>query len=204
ARTSGRGQVVDAAMVDGAAILATMFSGFLAAGQWSETRGVNTLDSGAPWYDTYETSDGKHVAVGAIEAKFYDELLERLGLDPAVLPRQHDRSGWPVLRERFAAAFRTRTRDDWGSVFEGSDACVAPVLSFTESRLHPHVVARGGSVEISGVAQPAPAPRFGRTPGEVRGAPPERGAGGHDALRDWGFAAEPIDELRRLGVGFAG
>jgi alpha-methylacyl-CoA racemase len=202
ARTSGRGQVVDAAMVDGAALLATMFSGFLASGQWSETRGANWLDSGAPWYDTYATSDGKHVAIGAIEPQFYAELLLRLGLDATTLPTQHDRAGWPALRRLFAERFATRTRDQWCAAFDGSDACFAPVLSFSESRRHPHVAARAGSIDPGGVAQPAPAPRFGRTPGGVERPPPERGAGGADALRDWGFDDDGVDALHRLGVAF--
>ncbi|MGZ5133000.1 MAG: CaiB/BaiF CoA transferase family protein [Caldimonas sp.] len=203
ARASGRGQVVDAAMVDGAAILATMFSGMLASGQWSEARGENILDSGAPWYDCYRTGDGKYVAIGAIEPKFYAELLARLGLDAATLPAQHDRAGWPVLRERFAATFAGRTRDEWCAAFDGSDACFAPVLTFSESRRHPQVVARAGSIELGGVAQPAPAPRFTRTPGAARRPPPERGDGGAAALADWGFAPAEIDELAALGLGFA-
>jgi alpha-methylacyl-CoA racemase len=202
ARTSGRGQVVDAAMVDGASLLATMFAGMLAAGRWSEGRGENVLDSGAPWYDTYETSDGKYVAIGAIEPKFYAELLARLDLDAAALPAQHDRSGWPLLRQRFAERFASRTRDEWCAAFEGSDACFAPVLTFTESRHDAHRVARHGTIELGGIAQPAPAPRFGRTPGAASRPPPERGAGGDAALRDWGFAPAAIDELEGLGVGF--
>jgi len=203
ARSSGRGQVVDAAMVDGASLLSTMFSGMLAAGSWREERGSNFLDTGAPWYDCYRTSDGQFVSVGAIEPKFYAELLTRLGLDPAALPKQHDRAGWPLLRERFATAFADRSRDEWCAAFEGSDACFAPVLSFTESRRHPHVAARGGAIELAGIAQPAPAPRFDRTPGAARRPPPERGEGGAAALADWGFDAAAIADLSRLGVGFA-
>jgi alpha-methylacyl-CoA racemase len=202
ARASGRGQVVDAAMIDGASLLATMFAGMLAAGRWNERRGDNVLDSGAPWYDAYATRDGKHVAVGAIEPKFYAELLERLGLDVAALPAQFDRAGWPLLRQRFAERFASRTRDEWCAAFEGSDACFAPVLTFTESRLDAHCLARGGTIEIGGIAQPAPAPRFARTPGATRRPPPERGAGGHSALQDWGFAPAAIEELAGLGVGF--
>ena len=202
ARASGHGQVVDAAMIDGASLLATMFSGMLAAGQWSETRGVNVLDSGAPWYDTYATQDGKYVAIGAIEAKFYAELLARLDLDAAALPSQHDRAGWPVLREQFARGFASRTRDEWCTAFEGSDACFAPVLTFTESRHDAHSRARNGTIEVGGILQPAPAPRFDRTPGAARRPPPERGAGGRDALHDWGYAPAAIDELIGLGVGF--
>jgi alpha-methylacyl-CoA racemase len=201
---SGRGQVVDAGMVEGAAVLAAMFSGMLHEGSWTETRGDNALDSGAPWYDTYETSDGRHVAIGAIEAKFYAALLERLGLAAERLPAQHDRAGWPELRRRFAAAFRSKTRDEWCRVFEGSDACFAPVLTFSEARTHPHNVARRAHVSVGGVEQPAPAPRFAGTPGAVRRPPPERGALGREALADWGFARAEIDRLASLGVGFAG
>ncbi|MDQ6638413.1 MAG: CoA transferase [Pseudomonadota bacterium] len=202
ARTSGRGQVVDAAMVDGAALLATMFAGLVASGQWRDgARGVNVLDSGAPWYDTYETSDGKHIAIGAIEAKFYVELLDRLGLDPSLAASQHDRETWPALRERFAACFGQRSRAEWVAAFEGSDACFAPVLSFAESRDHPHVATRAGSVEIGGIVQPAPAPRFARTPGAATRPPPERGSGGSAALQSWGFDVAAIDALRELGVG---
>src|SRR5690242_14832609 len=147
ARTSGRGQVVDAAMVDGAALLAAMFSGFMASGIWRDERGTNILDSGAPWYDTYETREGRHVAVGAIEAKFYAELLARLDLDAALAKTQHDRTTWPALRETLAARFRERTRDEWAAVFADADACVAPVLTFAESRAHPQIVARGGAIE---------------------------------------------------------
>jgi alpha-methylacyl-CoA racemase len=203
ARRTGKGQVVDAAMVEGSSVLAAMFAGMLHEGKWTEARAANALDSGAPWYDTYETGDGKFVAIGAIEAKFYAELLERLGLADAGLPAQHDRKGWPELRRRFAAAFRSKTRDQWCRVFDGSDACFAPVLAFSEARTHPHNVARGGHVTVGGVAQPAPAPRFSRTPGGIRRAPPERGALGREALADWGFADAEIDRLASLGLGFA-
>jgi len=199
ARASGRGQVVDAAMVDGAALLAAMFSGFLASGIWRETRGTNILDAGAPWYDTYETRDGKHVAVGAIEAKFYAELLARLGLDGSLAATQHDRRTWPALRAALAKRFGEKTRDEWSAVFAGVDACVAPVLTFAESRAHPQVVARGGAIEIGGVAQPAPAPRFARTPGAATRPPPERGSGGAEALADWGFAADEVALLCGTG-----
>lgn len=202
ARRSGRGQVVDAAMLEGASLLTTMFWGMQAARQWSDARGENVLDSGAPWYDSYETSDGRFVAIGAIETKFYAELLERLGLAGEALPAQHDRAGWPALRRHFAQAFLAKTRDEWCRVFEGSDACFAPVLTFAEAARHPHALARNAHVEVGGVRQPAPAPRFSRTPGAVRGAPPERGAGGRDALADWGFRAEEIDALAAQGLGF--
>ncbi|MCX7961344.1 MAG: CoA transferase [Burkholderiales bacterium] len=201
AQRSGRGQVVDAAMVEGAALLATMFFGMTAAGRWREVRGENALDSGAPWYDVYETRDGKHVAIGAIEPKFYAELLERLGLSDEPLPAQHDRAGWPRLRARFAEVFRAKTRDEWCARFEGSDACFAPVLSFSEARAHPHNVARETFVGVGGVPQPAPAPRFSRTPGAIRRPPPERGEGGGAALADWGFSAQEIARLRACGLG---
>lgn len=201
ARRSGKGQVVDAAMVEGASLLAAMFSGFLAAGRWSEVRGANILDTGAPWYDAYETRDAKYVAIGAIEPKFYADLLERLGLSD--LPEQNDRSRWPELRRRFAQAFKSKTRKEWCAVFEGSDACFAPVLTFGEARAHPHNVARAGFVKVGGVDQPAPAPRFSRTPGAVRAAPPERGEGGGAALADWGFGEAEVARLRSLGLGFS-
>jgi alpha-methylacyl-CoA racemase len=197
---SGCGQVVDAAMVDGAALLAAMFSGFLAAGRWSEERGANILDTGAPWYDVYQTKDGKYVAVGAIEAKFFSELLSRLGLGD--VPPQNDRAGWPQMRQRFAETFRTRTRDEWCRVFEGADACFAPVLNWSEARADPHNAFRKTFVRVGDVEQPAPAPRFTRTPGAVRRPPPERGAGGAAALAEWGFDAAAISELRRLGANF--
>jgi alpha-methylacyl-CoA racemase len=201
AQKSGQGQVVDAAMVEGASLLAAMFSGFLAAGRWTEERGVNLLDTGAPWYDTYETKDGKHVAIGAIEAKFYEELVQRLGLKD--LPPQNERARWPEMRAAFAQRFREKTRDEWVTVFEGSDACFAPVLSFSEARVHPHNVARGGYVTNARVEQPAPAPRFSATPAAVRREPPERGGGGREALADWGFSEGDVARLDGAGLGFS-
>jgi alpha-methylacyl-CoA racemase len=203
ARRSGRGQVVDAAMVDGASLLSAMFFGLAAAGRWSETRGDNLLDGGAPWYDTYETRDGRHLAVGAIEPKFYAALLERLGLDGATLPVQYDRAGWPALRARFAETFRTRTRDEWMDVFHDSDACVAPVLTFGEAVKHPHAVARSAHVDVGGVLQPAPAPRFSRSAPETPTPPPARGENGRAALADWGFSTSEIERFRRDGIGCA-
>ncbi len=195
---SGRGQVVDAAMVEGASLLAAMFSGFLATGDWSEERGSNILDTGAPWYNVYETKDGKYVSIGAIEARFYEELLKRLNLKDLA---QNDRAGWPEMKKLFTEKFKTKTRDDWCRVFEGSDACFAPVLSFTESRRDPHNRARKSFVATGGVEQPAPAPRFSRTPAAVRQAPPERGAGGAQALRDWGFDQNDVERLQSRGLG---
>ena len=200
ASRSGRGQVVDAAMVDGAALLAAMFAGFLAAGGWSEERGANTLDSGAPWYDVYQTADGKYVAIGAIEDKFFAELCQRLQLSD--LPAQHDRARWPEMRGRFAEAFKRKTRDEWCRAFEGSDACFAPVLSWSEARTHEHSRARTAYAELAKVPQPAPAPRFSRTAPTLRRAAPERGEGGREALGEWGFGEGEIAKLRTLGIGF--
>ncbi|NDU77893.1 CoA transferase, partial [Actinomadura sp. DSM 109109] len=156
-RASGRGQVVDAAIVDGTAHLSTFIHGFLAGGIWEDRRGVNMLDTGAPWYDVYETADGRHMAVGAIEPQFYAEFLRRLGVDGEDLPDQYDRERWPALRERFAAAFRTKTRDEWTEVFVPSDACAAPVLSLTEAAEHPYNTSRDVFPELAGHRQPAPA-----------------------------------------------
>ena len=203
ARASGKGQVVDAAMVEGASLLSTMFWGMQAGGRWSDTRGENVLDTGAPWYDVYETRDHQFVAVGAIEPKFYAELLVRLNLAHETLPGQHERAHWPALRQRFAQAFAAKTRDEWCAIFERSDACVVPVLTFTEAKNHPHSVARRSHVAVGGVDQPAPAPRFSRTPGAVLDGPPERGARGAQALADWGFSDPEIERLRTQGVGFA-
>jgi len=198
AQRSGRGQVIDAAMVDGAALLAAMFSGFLAAGAWSEERGVNILDTGAPWYDVYETADGKYVAIGAIEDKFFAELLSRLGLKD--LSAQHDRSGWPEMRALFQRTFKARTRAEWERVFEGSDACFAPVLNWSDARDHAHSRSRNAYVEVASVRQPAPAPRFSRTGAAVPQPPPQRGQGGRAALHDWGFDASQVKRLESLGL----
>jgi alpha-methylacyl-CoA racemase len=200
ASRSGRGQVIDAAMVDGAALLAAMFAGFLAAGGWSEERGANILDSGAPWYDVYETADQKYVAIGSIEEKFFAELATRLELRD--LPPQHDRARWPEMRQRFVDTFKSKTRDDWCRVFARSDACFAPVLSWSEARADPHARARAAYEELAAVPQPAPAPRFSRTRPELRRAPPERGEGGAEALGEWGFSAAELRDLRALGIGF--
>jgi len=199
ARRSGKGQVVDAAMIDGTALLAAMFSGFLAAGTWSEARGENILDTGAPWYDVYQTSDGKYVSIGAIEGRFYEELLERLELKD--LPAQYDRARWPEMKSAFERAFKARTRDEWCRVFEGSDACFAPVLSWSEARRHEHNRSRNAYLSVGGVEQPAPAPRYSRTPAAVRAAPPERGQGGRQALSEWGFSEEQVRSLQSRGLG---
>lgn len=187
ARTTGRGQVVDAAIVDGTAHLTTMFAGLLAGGAWQPERGRNLLDGGAPFYDVYATADGGHMAVGALEPQFYAELLRLLGLADADLPAQHDVAGWPVLRERFAKVFAEGTRDEWTKLFDGTDACVAPVLSLAEAQRHPHLVARATFEEHSDVRQPAVAPRLSRTPGAIGGSPPVPGADTEAVLTEWGL-----------------
>ncbi len=183
---SGTGQVVDAAMVDGVSALAQMFWSLRACGLWSDQRGSNLLDSGAPFYDTYACADGRYVAVGALEPQFYAALLEGLGLTEADLPGQLDPAGWPVLRQRFTDAFASRSRDEWGAVFEGTDACVAPVLSFAEVPAHPHIAARGTVITLGGVPQAAPAPRFSRTCPDQPAPPPKPGADTAAVLADWG------------------
>ncbi|WP_018657944.1 CaiB/BaiF CoA transferase family protein [Actinomadura flavalba] len=186
-KVSGRGQVVDAAIVDGTAHLSTFIHGFMAGGLWQDERGVNMLDTGAPWYDVYETADGGHVAVGAIEPQFYAALLKGLGLDGADLPGQHDRDRWGELRDRFAATFKERTRDEWAQVFLPGDACVAPVLSLREAAEHPYNTERDVFVEREGHRQPAPAPRFSRTPGDTDGRPVLPGGQTRAILDDLGF-----------------
>jgi len=173
ARASGRGQVVDAAMVDGASLLMQMTWALHGQGQWADARETNLLDGGTPYYDTYTCADGRYVAVGPLEPRFYAQLLDGLGLDPATLPAQHDVSGYPVLRERFTAAFATRTRDEWVAVFAGTEACVTPVLALGEVAEHPHLKARGTVVAPDGVPQAAPAPRFSHTPTTLPGPPAE-------------------------------
>ncbi|KLL11170.1 MULTISPECIES: CaiB/BaiF CoA-transferase family protein [Protofrankia] len=197
AARSGRGQVVDAAIVDGAASLTAMVYGLLAAGQWRDERGVNLLDTGRPWYDVYRTADDNWVAVGPLEPKFYAQFMTLLGLAPDEAERA-DPAAWPALRERIAAAFAQRTRDEWAKVFEGTDACVAPVLNLTEAAGHPHLAARGTFIEVDGVRQPAPAPRFSRTPPAVPGPPARPGAHTRQALTDWGV--RDVDALLASGA----
>lgn len=203
ARSSGKGQIIDAAMVEGASLLAASFSGMLATQSWNEERGTNILDTGAPWYDVYETADGHYVSIGAIEARFYDELLVRLNLAGEALPGQHDRAGWPILRNRFAEIFKSKTREQWVNTFSGSDACFAPVLTFTEARRDPHNIARSAFTTVGGVEQPSPAPKFSRTPPDVPREPPDRGEGGGQALLDWGFSVAELETLRSQGLQFS-
>ncbi|MFB7930024.1 CaiB/BaiF CoA transferase family protein [Streptomyces sp. NPDC056039] len=184
ARASGTGQVVDAAIVDGTAHLATMIHGMLAAGGWQDRRGANLLDGGCPYYGTYETADGLHMAVGALEPQFYAEFLTLLGVEDQAAARK-DLTRWGELRDQIAVRFKTRTRDEWTAVFEGSDACVAPVLSLREAPHHPHLAARGTFTDHGGITQPAPAPRFSATPTSVRTGPARPGADTADVARDW-------------------
>jgi alpha-methylacyl-CoA racemase len=197
AARSGKGQVVDAAIVDGAANMTAVFHGMMAAGMWRDERGVNELDSGRPWYDVYKTSDGQHVAVGPIEPKFYDEFIRLLGLDPTELDRSSPDS-WPGISNRVADVFATRSRDEWTEHFEGTDACVSPVLSLKEAPTHPHLAERGTFVDVDGVLQPAPAPRFSRTPGAVQSNPSIPGAHTREVLERWGLSN--VDELIDSGV----
>lgn len=197
AQKSGRGQVVDAAMIDGASLLTSMFWGMLAGGTWTEQRGSNVVDTGAPWYEVYETRDGLFVSIGPIEARFYAEFIQRLGIASADLPQQNDSARWPELRERYAQAFKQKTRAEWCALFEGTDACFAPVLSFSESMRDAHSVARKAFINVGGIDQPAPAPRLSLTPAAVRSGPPERGQGARQALLDWGLGAE---ELKKFEV----
>jgi alpha-methylacyl-CoA racemase len=184
---SGSGQVVDAAIVDGASMLMQTFWGLLGTGEWSAERGTNPLDSGAPYYDTYRTSDGLWLAIGPLEPQFYTLMLEGLGLDAAALPDQFDRERWPELRERIAEAVATRTRDEWTARFDGTDACVTPVLSLDEARGDDHLASRGTLIEIDGVTQAAPAPRFSRTASGVPTAPARPGETDvRDVLSEWG------------------
>jgi alpha-methylacyl-CoA racemase len=197
---SGQGQVVDAAMVDGSALLTSFLYGMRAIGAWRDERGANLLDGGAPFYDTYETADGGYVAVGALEPQFYAALLDGLGLAGAGLPAQHDRAGWPELRRRFTEAFASRTRDEWAAAFAAGDACVAPVLSMAEAPEHPHARARSAFTEVGGITQPAPAPRFSRSAAGQPTAPPRPGADTDDVLAGLGLAPERIAELRAGGA----
>jgi alpha-methylacyl-CoA racemase len=202
ARQSGEGQVVDAAMTDGAAILTTSLHWMRAAGTWNEARGTNRLDSGAHFYDVYETADGRYVSIGAIEPHFYAELRRALGLTEQKWDRQDDPAAWPALKEDLAAIFLTRTRAEWCHVFAEAkaDACFAAVLSPGEAPADPHNAARGAFLTMGGVTFPAPAPRLSRTPAVAGGPPPSPGRDTTEVLRDWGFGADAIAELRTAGA----
>jgi alpha-methylacyl-CoA racemase len=197
AQRSGKGQIVDAAMTDGASSLMAMFYGMNAMGAWKDARGQNLLDGAAHFYDTYETKDGKHIALGSIEPQFYKELIEKAGITDAAFAAQMDRNAWPALTEKLAAVIKTKTRDEWDAIMLGSDVCYAPVLSLAEAPKHPHNVARKTFVEVGGVVQPAPAPRFSRTAPEVQG-PPEGSS--PDALKAWGFSDADVAKLQSAGA----
>jgi len=199
-QTSGKGQVVDAAMVDGAATLMTMFHGAQQSGWWSEERGTNMLDTGSPFYDVYETKDGKYVSIGSIEPQFYAELLEKTGLAGEDLPHQMDRSKWGDGKLRMQEIFIQKTRDEWCEIMEGSDVCFAPVLSMSEAKEHPHIAARNTFVEVAGSPQPAPVPRFSRTEAKIAGPPAHAGQHTQEILAEVGFSAEEITKLREAGA----
>jgi alpha-methylacyl-CoA racemase len=200
AQRSGRGQVVDAAMVDGASVLMTMTHALRAMGIWDDERGTNMLDTGAHFYNVYETADGKYVSIGSIEPQFYAELLRLTGLDGEELPWQHDRAQWPALKERLAAIFKSKARDEWSELMEGTDVCFAPVLPIPEAIEHPHNVARRTFVEVGGIRQPGPAPRFSRTAPEISSPPPHAGQHTDEILGAAGFDADRISKLREAGA----
>ncbi len=200
ARETGTGQVIDCAMSDGAASLMSMFYGFKAAGAWKDERRANLLDGGAHFYDTYQCADGKWVSIGSIEPQFYALLLEKTGIDDPAFQAQMDRASWDGLRDKLAAVLRTKTRDEWTEIMGGTDVCFAPVLDLEEAPKHPHNVARETFVDVGGVIQPAPAPRFSATPGAIQGPPPVIGAHDQEALSDWGFSGTDIAALKASGA----
>ena len=198
ARCSGQGQVIDAAMVDGSALLATMIHGLRAGGLWRDERGTNLLDTGAWFYEVYETADAQFLAIGSLEPKFFAELVRLTGLED--VPAQFDPATWPAMKERLAAVIKTKSRDEWCRLLEHSDACVAPVLGLGEAPQHPHNAHRGTFIEVGGVVQPAPAPRFSRTPGAIGRPPPPAGQDTGGVLADWGFEQSEIDRLAATGA----
>jgi alpha-methylacyl-CoA racemase len=201
AQRSGKGQVVDAAMVDGTALLLGGIYGLAGAGIWTDgERGVNLLDGGAPFYGTYETKDGKYVSIGSIEPQFYDLLLEKTGLKGQDLPAQNDRKAWAQFKSRLEGIFKGKTRDEWCAIMEGSDICFAPVLTMKEASQHPHAKARGAYVDVQGFPQPAPAPRFSRTKEGIKSAAAKRGQHTDEVLLESGFSSKEVGELRDAGV----
>ncbi len=200
AQNSGKGQVVDAAMVDGSAALMAMIYGLWSAGVWLDQRGKNFLDTGSHFYDTYETADGKYVSVGSIEPQFYALLLKHAGIQDPDFQAQMDRSKWPEFKEKIAAIFKTKTRDEWCEIMMGTDVCFAPVLSLEEAVKHPHNAVRKTFIELEGVFQPAPAPRFSRTKPEIQGPPPVPGEDTESALSDWGLSSDEIGSLQATGA----
>jgi len=200
AQKSGKGQVIDVAMIDGASSLMAAIYGLRGAGVWNDNRGENILDTGAHYYNVYETSDGKYVSIGSIEGKFYAELLRLTGLEGEKLPRQNDRTQWPAFQERLKTVFKTKTRDQWCAIMEGSEVCFAPVLNMIEAPQHPHNRHRGTFVEVDGVVQPAPAPRFSRTPSKIQRPPARPGEHTEEGLRAWGFNASELEQLHSSGA----
>ncbi|MGE0232175.1 MAG: CaiB/BaiF CoA transferase family protein [Flavobacteriaceae bacterium] len=200
AKSSGKGQVIDAAMLDGLGSLMTHQFGFIGSGRWVKERGANFLDGGAPWYNVYETKDGEWISVAPVEPKFYEVLLTAMGLDPASVPDQLDSGSWPALKKQFADIFRSKTRDEWCAIMDGKEACFAPVLSTDEAMAHPHMKARQAYVDVDGVVQPAPAPRFSRTPAAVRRPPPVPGENTDEILDAWGVTRAEREVLRKNGV----
>jgi alpha-methylacyl-CoA racemase len=200
ARETGRGQVVDCAMSDGAASLMAMFYGMKGAGIWKEQRRANLLDGGAHFYDTYQCKGGGWISIGSIEPQFYALLLEKTGINDPEFQRQHDRAAWPSLRAKLADVIATKTREEWTEIMGATDVCFAPILDLDEAPRHPHNVARETFVDVAGVIQPAPAPRFSATPGAIQGPPPAIGAHDEAALTDWGFSAADIGALRGAGA----
>ena len=200
AQRTGKGQVVDAAMVDGASSLIASVHAGIASGFWREERGANVLDTGAHYYDAYETADGKYVSFGSIEPQFYAELLRLTGLGSGPLPGQNDRAHWPEMKERVSAIVRTKTRAEWERIMAGSDVCFAPVLEPTEAPQHPHAKARKAFVEVAGLVQPAPSPRFSRTPGAVQGPPAHPGQHSAALLSEMGYSEARVKALRESGA----
>ncbi|MCX7585273.1 CaiB/BaiF CoA transferase family protein [Phenylobacterium sp. 58.2.17] len=200
ARQTGQGQVIDCAMSDGAASLMAMFYGFKASGMWKEERRANLLDGGAHFYDTYQCADGKWISIGSIEPQFYALLLEKTGINDPAFAAQMDRGAWNDLRGKLAHVIAQKTQAEWCEIMDATDVCFAPVLDLDAAPKHPHNVARQTFVELGGVVQPAPAPRFSATPGEIQGPPPAIGAHDREALADWGFSPAAIDELKAAGA----
>jgi len=200
AKSSGQGQVVDAAMTDGSAALMAIIFGLKGMGAWTDERGTNMLDGGAHYYDAYECADGKWVSIGSIEPQFYALLLEKCAIDDPAFQNQMDRDAWPELSAKIEAIFKTKTRAEWCDIMEGSDVCFAPVLSLDEAPQHPHNVARKTFIEVDGVTQPAPAPRFSRTASDTPGPPPAPGEHTDEVLAEWGFSADEIDGLKSSGA----
>ena len=197
---SGKGQVVDAAMTDGSAILMAMFNSLHAMGMWSPKRGVNVLDTGAHFYETYETRDGKYISIGSIEPQFYALLMEKAQLDTEIFGDQNNPTKWPDLKNKLTDIFKNKTRDQWCELMEGTDICFAPVLDFLEAQKHPHNMARETYIDVDGMMQPAPAPRFSRTESQVTNGARAAGEDTHEVLGSWGFSEERIKQLRASGA----